>query len=160
MNAQTLDFNLWPRQMRDQDDVVIASMPSDVDIKRAPIARALLDLRNALILSATKMDYSTNPPKPRAPQQCFTDYDPANPSKDAGNLFKIAITATVDSTGGLSVGVAPLTFSGSGRANRLPETRFQSHLFNRDCRVFKFFGMRQLRNASFQRMQKQRQSAK
>jgi hypothetical protein len=119
VNAQTLDFNLWPLVMSDQDPRLMGSMPSEVDIKSAPIARALLDLRNALILSATKLDYSTNPPKPRAPQPCFTDYDPANPSKDAGNLFKIAITTTLDSTGGLSVSVAPLTFTPSGEGKSI-----------------------------------------
>jgi hypothetical protein len=119
VNAQTLDFNLWPLLMRDQDLAVIENMPSDADIKSAPIARALLDLRNALILSATKMDFSTSSPKPRAPLPCFTDYDPANPTKDAGNLFKIALTTTVDSTGGLSIGIAPLTFTGSGESKSI-----------------------------------------
>lgn len=114
LNQQTLDYNLWPLGNADQNSDLFANIPTVGDIKNAPIARALLELRDALILSATTNDYSTNPVKMRAVQPCFTDYNPATPRSDAGNLFKIALTITNDTKGSIAIGVAPLTFTPSG----------------------------------------------
>jgi hypothetical protein len=76
----------------------------------------LLALRDALVLSAMRFDFSANPPKPRPPQPCFTDYNPDKPASDAGNTFKLALSITNDLTGGISIKVTVLNFSATGES--------------------------------------------
>jgi hypothetical protein len=107
LNTQTLDYNLWPLATVDQEFLAGTKEPSTDELKKAPIAVALLDLRNALILAATKVDYKTG--SPRGPLPCFTDYNPGSPAADAGNSFKLQLQITFDPTAGLTVGIPPLT---------------------------------------------------
>jgi len=118
LNAQTLDYNLWPLATSDQTFLLpVKHWPEsspDYDalipaLNKAPIAIALLELRNALILAATTTDYSTN--KQREAQACFTDYNPASPSADAGNSFKLQLQVTNDPSVGITIGVPPLNLS-------------------------------------------------
>jgi hypothetical protein len=116
VNAQTLDYNLWPLPIERQGSLWGGEMPTESEIASAPIARVLLDLRNALILSSAMYDYSTDPPTPKSPQACFVDYNPDKPSADPGDLFKIALTITGDRTVGVSINVAPLTLTPTGES--------------------------------------------
>ncbi|MGO9137265.1 MAG: hypothetical protein ACLP9S_04690 [Syntrophales bacterium] len=119
MDTQVLDYNLWPLPLEDQRSELTSYYKNrdiDKDVSGAPIALVLLDLRSALIQSAMKYDYSTTPPKQKSPQPCFTDYNPDKPAGDAGNLFKIGLTITNDSTGGISINVAPLSIGATGEA--------------------------------------------
>lgn len=118
LNAQTLDYNLWPLASRDQAFLLpVKRWPEsspDYDalipaLNKAPIAIALLELRNALILAATKTDYATS--QQRGAQACFTDYNPMNPSADAGNSFKLQLQVTSDPSVGITIGVPPLNLS-------------------------------------------------
>lgn len=118
LNAQTLDYNLWPLSAGDQAFLLPVKhwteSSSDYDalipaLNKAPIAIALLELRNALILAATKTDYSTN--QQREAQPCFTDYNPMNPAADAGNSFKLQLQVTNDPSVGITIGVPPVNFS-------------------------------------------------
>jgi hypothetical protein len=118
LNAQTLDYNLWPLAASDQTFLLpIKHWPEsspDYDalipaLNKAPIAIALLELRNALILAATKTDYLTS--KQREAQPCFTDYNPTSPSADAGNSFKLQLQVTSDPSVGITIGVPPLNLS-------------------------------------------------
>jgi hypothetical protein len=118
LSAQTLDYNLWPLVVGDQTFLLpIKHWPeSSPDyealipaLSKAPIAIVLLELRNALILAATRTDYSTG--KQREDQACFTDYNPASPSADAGNSFKLQLQITNDPSVGITIGVPPLNLS-------------------------------------------------
>lgn len=113
-NTQTLDYNLWP--LENQSSSVLGQNVTEQDLENAPIAQALLGLRDALILSAMKFDYSTSPPTPRPPQPCFTDYDPTKPAGDPGDSFKLGLSITNDITGGVSVKVTILNFSATGES--------------------------------------------
>ena len=118
LNAQTLDYNLWPLAASDQAFLPqIKHWPEsspDYDalipaLNKAPIAIALLELRNALILAATAKDYSTD--RLRQAQPCFTDYNPTSPSADAGNSFKLQLQITSDPSVGITMGVPTLNLS-------------------------------------------------
>jgi hypothetical protein len=115
-NTQVLDYNLWPRELARQNSDIIKKHPTDEDIQRAPIAQVLRDLRDALVFSAMKMDYTTNPPKPRQPQPCFTDYNPDKPGSDAGDTFKLGLSITNDISGGIQIKVTVLNFTASGES--------------------------------------------
>jgi hypothetical protein len=113
-NTQVLDYNLWPLEIALQNPDVSAQNPSEPDIKGAPIAQVLRDLRNALVLSAMRLDYSnSNGPISRGPQPCFTDYDPDKPVSDAGNTFKIGLSVENNVNGGISITASLLNISAS-----------------------------------------------
>jgi hypothetical protein len=112
-NTQTLDYNLWPLEHQSR---FFSQNVTEEDIQSAPIAQALLSLRDALILSSMRLDYSTSPPTPRPPQPCFTDYDPTKPASDPGDSFKLGLSITNDVTGGVSVKVTILDFSATGES--------------------------------------------
>jgi hypothetical protein len=99
-NTQELDYTLWPLASDQQPSFPI---PTPEDLDKAPIAKALLALREALINSARK----TSP----GPQACFTDYNPAKPSDDPGNSFKLGLSFVNDVTGGFELTVWVLDFT-------------------------------------------------
>jgi hypothetical protein len=106
-NTQTLDYNLWPLEMKRQSDEFRAvGPPTEKDLGTAEIAQVLLNLRQALITGATRIDYLTG--KERWPQPCFTDYDPNKPASDAGNSYTIGLAITTSANGTVSVGVSAL----------------------------------------------------
>lgn len=113
-STQLLTYNLWPTRL--QNPAVVARTPSQSEIDAAPIAKVLLSLRDALVLSAMKVDYSGPKPKARPPQACFSDYNPDKPSTDAGNSYKLGLSITNDTKAGLSVKVAILSFSATGES--------------------------------------------
>lgn len=88
-NTQVLDYTLWPTGRH--PDLAAG------DLEKAPIAKVLLSLRNALIDSARK----TAP----GPQACFTDYDPQKPAADPGDSFKLGLSFVNDVTGGFDITV-------------------------------------------------------
>jgi hypothetical protein len=96
-NTEVLDYNLWPLEMKRQQEILKGPRK---DEKPAPIADAILALRDALIASAEK----TAP----GPQPCFTDYDPAKPASDAGNSFKLGLSFVSDKTAGLEIKIGHL----------------------------------------------------
>ena len=109
-NTQLLDYNLW-------------LLPSDLqqntfvdDGKPAPIAQVLLDLRKALILGATKLDYSTIPPTQRAAQPCFADFSLDKPASDAGNTYKIGLSIVSDGTTGVKIDAGIISLGLSSEA--------------------------------------------
>ncbi len=119
VNAQTLDYNLWPQPWSEQPEEFRVQKYEPGEIEKAPIAKVLLSLRDALILSALKYEYPLAPNKLRPPQPCFLDYDPEKPGADAGHFFKIALTFINDPSVGISVALAtPIspTFSLSGES--------------------------------------------
>lgn len=125
VDSQVLDYNLWPLPWENQNSEFTnikkpdPSDKDDKDILSAPIAQVLLALRSALIQSAMKCDYSTGPCKEKSPQPCFTDYNLDKPAGDAGDLFKIALSITNDTTGGILINVGPITFGATGEAKSM-----------------------------------------
>jgi hypothetical protein len=112
-NTQTLDYNLWPFEMTLQGaDFLATRPPTQDDIKGAPIAAVLLNLRQAQITGATRTNYLTG--DPRWPQPCFTNYDPGKPGGDPGHKFTIGLTVTTSVSGSVSVGVSALKVGASG----------------------------------------------
>ena len=103
-NTQSLTYNLWPLVMSQQslDD----TMPTTDELKGAPIAQVLMDLRDALIASATQ--------KQKGPQPCFTDYNPEKPSSDAGNTITLALSFVNDANAGVEVDVGILGVTATG----------------------------------------------
>lgn len=119
INAQTLDYVLWPLAASDQPAAFMGQQFDAADVDKAPIAKVLLSLRDALILSALKYEYPLDPQKRRKPQPCFLDYNPEKPGGDAGHSFKIALAFTKDPSGGISIALAlPVspTFSITGES--------------------------------------------
>ena len=106
-NSQALVYNLWPLEMKLQD-IAFKSLPRPTgdEISSAPIAQVLLNLRQAQISGATKIDYTDG--TARWAQPCFSNYDPGKPASDAGNSYTIALTITTSAKGDISVGVSAL----------------------------------------------------
>lgn len=100
-NTQELNYNIWPLEFSRQ---IALKATSISDQKPAPIAEVLLSLRDALINSAKKSSS-------KSPQACFTDYNPDKPAADAGNTFKLGLSYTTDTTGGLEIKVGILDFN-------------------------------------------------
>ena len=111
-NAEVLDYNLWMLPARLQ--TMNLDAVTDIELQSAPIARVLLAVRTALILSATKKDYSFDPPKDRKPQPCFADFNPDKPASDAGNTYKIGLSINSDSTNGVSIDAGIITVGATG----------------------------------------------
>jgi len=98
-NTEELDYSLWPVADAQQPQLPGGELDS------APIAKALLTLRAALIDGARK--------SAPGPQACFTDYDPSKPGSDAGNSFKLGLSFVNDVTGGFEVTVGVVDLNGS-----------------------------------------------
>ena len=116
LDTETLDYNLWPLPESRQNPDVYTQGISDEDVRNAPIARALRDLRDALISGALMYDLSGPTPQQRRPTACFTDYNPDKPSGDTGDIYKLGLSITNDVSGGISIKVAILTFGATGEA--------------------------------------------
>jgi len=97
--TEELDYSLWPVADAQQPQLPGGELDS------APIAKALLTLRAALIDGARK--------SAPGPQACFTDYDPSKPGSDAGNSFKLGLSFVNDVTGGFEVTVGVVDLNGS-----------------------------------------------
>jgi hypothetical protein len=98
-NTEELDYMLWPIALEQQPHLPVG------DIGGAPIAKALLALRAALIDGAKK--------SAPGPQACFTDYSPDKPSADAGNSFKLGLSFVNDLTGGFEITVGVVDLAGT-----------------------------------------------
>ena len=104
-NSQTLSYTLWPLPYEEQEPAIRQQVPTDQDILKAELARVLLDLRNSLIVAATRLDYS-RPDTPAKPlQACFSDYDPEQPGSTPGNTFTLSLNISKDSARSLTVTV-------------------------------------------------------
>ncbi len=106
-NTEVLDYNLWLLPAKLQHLKV--ERISDSELAAAPIARALIALRTAIILSATKKDFSFDPPKDRQQQPCFADFNLDKPAGDAGNTYKMALSIISDGSGGVSIDAGIIT---------------------------------------------------
>lgn len=99
-NTQTLTYNVYPIL----DDTTELN-PTRADVNRYPIAKVLTDLRQALLASATRFDYSFDPPRRRPPTACVTNY---NPEKiDApGGTYTLGLSVVETLSGGVSISLA------------------------------------------------------
>jgi hypothetical protein len=112
-NTQELRYSLWPLPDGLQDPGIVQHRPGLTEIKGAPIAYALLNLRNQQIFSAMKIDPSTGIPN-RGPQPCFTNFDWQKPADAPGNQYVLAIGREVTAGGGIKVNLAVLQIGASG----------------------------------------------
>lgn len=114
-NSQALEYNLWPLDpVRQPAEFTRESAPSARDLAGAPIAQVLLNLRQAQITGATRIDYVTGTSRP--PQPCFSNFDPAKPAADAGHTFTIGLIVTTSVEGKVSVGISVLELGASAAA--------------------------------------------
>jgi len=120
-NTQELDYTLWPVDFAVPDKYVAAV--SEEDLKRAPLAKALADLRQGLIKGAQLPPLS--PPSNGQPggtsiptmdkkiwaPVCFMDYNPSKPTDDSGYQFKLQMNFVNDTTYGFGISVWLISFS-------------------------------------------------
>ena len=135
IDTETLDYNLWPMPESKQNRDIYDQKIDDDVVGKAQIARALRDLREALVGGAMKYDLSGPTPQKRNPSPCFTDYNPEKPAADAGDTFKFGLSITNDLQGGISIKVAILNFGATGEAksttgNTLTVSFVQSDIAN------------------------------
>ena len=117
-DVQILRYHLWP--YRDSADQLVAyyGLPSTAEIDGAPIAGAILTLRNQQVYAAMKWNPSLRAPV-AGPQSCFTNYDPVKTVDGEKHTFSIGITTTYDANGQLSVGLGPVSLGGSGETKSI-----------------------------------------
>lgn len=114
MNSQTLDFTQWAIPYGMQSDALHNEPPpTDEEIRAAPIALVLLNLRYAQIGAALKVDPLTGLNR-NGPEACLTNFNLAKPSEDPKNTFTLALTVSVQANGSVSVGVAAAKIGVSG----------------------------------------------
>ena len=92
-DTQQLVFNAYPDPAE----------PSEVrpDIDNAPLAEALVNLRDALLKAAT------------GPGACMAPYNIYDEAKDPGHTFKLALMVTDTTTAGATVGLSIINVSSS-----------------------------------------------
>ena len=101
-NIQKLIYNVYPAESE------TSQINATRDLVNAnPVAQVLTDLREALIASATRYDYSQYPPVKRPPTSCVTNYNPASLS-DPGGTYSLALSIETDINGGVTVTLAVL----------------------------------------------------
>ena len=108
-NSQALSYTLWPLPYEEQEPALRHQIPTDQDIVKAELARVLLDLRNSLIVAATRFDYSRPDQAAKPLQACFSDYDPVQPGSTPGNTFTLSLNIGKDSSHALTVTVGAVT---------------------------------------------------
>ena len=116
-NSQSLDFQLWPLPPERQDYLQesLPPRPEHIDDKEAPIAAILLHLRSALLASAMRYDYSTDPPTLRPPGPCFTDYNPHSiGDTPANNKYVVGLGFSRTEKAGIAVSASFLTLGANG----------------------------------------------
>ncbi len=96
-NTQELIYNIWfdpIAQLRANGAGFLDQPVTDETMNEAPIARALLDLRNALVASGMATDPYTG--IPRSPQPCHWDWnqDPGRPGGVPGDVVKFGISVS------------------------------------------------------------------
>jgi hypothetical protein len=87
--------------------------PTDDELRAAPIALVLLNLRYAQIGAALKIDPLTGLKRDRQ-EACLTNFNLAKPSDDPKNSYTLALTISVQANGSVSVGVAAAKIGLSG----------------------------------------------
>ncbi len=114
-----LVYSIWPIEFKNQPKSFQGEAASfdPATLNGAPVARALLELRAALIKQASQTP-------------CFTDFNLPSPSTDAGNSYKLSLNVVKD--GSVGVGILAV-LSGSVEAketlgNTLTINFAQSHL--------------------------------
>lgn len=101
-NIQKLVYNVYPAESETS-----RLNPTRELVNANPVAQVLTDLREALIASATRYDYSQYPPRERPPTSCVTNFNPAKLS-DPGGTYSLALSIETDINGGVSVSLAVL----------------------------------------------------
>lgn len=107
--TQTLTYNLWLSRFQNPD--VLKGYGSEDDLKSAPIAKALIDLRNGLIQGARQ--YRVTKAGQQVPQACFVDYNLEKPASDVGNTFEMAVQVVDDTSTGLTIKFLVLSLGAS-----------------------------------------------
>jgi hypothetical protein len=110
-NTQKLTYHLWPiyKPLPIANELGVVTGPVTQDEwNKAPIAQALINLRNALVISSLVNPDGTGVIPHR--HQCFTDFNPDKPADDPKNSYQLAITITRDKkfNGGIGVSLANL----------------------------------------------------
>lgn len=117
-DLQVLKYYLWPYRASAEQLVAYYGFPSAAEIDGAPIASAILSLRNQQVYAAMKFNPSIRAAV-AGPQSCFTDYDPVKLADGDKHTFSIGITTTYDANGQLSVGIGPVSLGASGETKSI-----------------------------------------
>ena len=131
-NTQELKYTVWPLDYEQQPSGIPSIAENHDEVKTAPIAQTLLDLRTALLSSATRFDYSQNPPRLRPWKPCFRDFDisklktgggsaaasaaddaAAKAGDAAGNTYVLGLKVTDIIKAGANVGIAGIVSVGA-----------------------------------------------
>ncbi len=104
-NSQDLVYQVWPIPYGSHRNAPLANAPvSNEDLDRAPIAKVLFALRQALVLQSLAWDFSKNPAvrKPKL-KPCYTDYDPLKPETNTANIFTLSLSVVNDINAALAI---------------------------------------------------------
>lgn len=112
-NSQTLDYTLYAIPYKMQPDLQNVTAPTDDELRGAPIAQVLLNLRYAQIGAALKIDPLSGAAR-GSPEACLTNFSLAKPSDDPKNSYVLALSIVVGANGSVSVGVAAAKIGVSG----------------------------------------------
>lgn len=99
-NTQKLNYNVYPADY----DVSRIQVSREL-VNANPVAQVLTDLREALVASATRYDYSQYPPVLRPPTACVTGFN-KDKLDDPGGTYSLGLSIEANDNGGVTINLA------------------------------------------------------
>lgn len=153
-DVEVMKYHLWPVQETVDQLVEFYGHPTIDEIDSAPIASALLTLRNQQVYAAMKRNPSVEAHTPTAsgaptgPQPCFKNYDPIKTTAGERHTFSIGITTTYGANGELKVGLGPVGIGPSGETKSITGQTLLVNFEQRNLEAIKLLSEARQRGAA------------